>query len=237
MIPRVRKLSSFTKSIRTLWCGILLRLKPAPTFSRQKLWKLHFRSRSTQGGLAKNHFWLVATRKKRIREQPNYFWNMSLKPFSWAKNKGKLFLDEKSRRLLLARAALKFAIVEKKSSTFSTLVEPYRPKVPPMIRTLSINRLKHHLPKWKAISLFLPPTIFAKTSYLSHYMQKKRVVWHPKERLPIKLAVIRSENISVYTSFNNSIHRSGKVERTRHRCAHYFKRQDVTKHHICRMTR
>ena len=49
MIPRVRKLSSFTKSIRTLWWGILLRLKPAPTFSRQKLWKLHFRSLSTQG--------------------------------------------------------------------------------------------------------------------------------------------------------------------------------------------
>ena len=38
---------------------------------------------------------------------------MSPKPFSWAKNKGKLFLDEKSRGLLLARA-LKFAIVEKK---------------------------------------------------------------------------------------------------------------------------
>ena len=66
------------------------------------------------GGLAKNHFWLVATRKKRIREQPNYFRNMCPKPFSWAKNKGKLFLDGKSRGLLLARAALKFAIVEKK---------------------------------------------------------------------------------------------------------------------------
>ena len=36
---------------------------------------------------------------------------MSPKPFSWAKNRGKLFLDEKSRGLLLARAALKFAIV------------------------------------------------------------------------------------------------------------------------------
>ena len=63
------------------------------------------------------------------------------------KNRGKLFLDGKSRGLLLARAALKFAIVEKKSSIFSILVEPYRPRVPPMIRTLSINRLKHHLPK------------------------------------------------------------------------------------------
>ena len=39
---------------------------------------------------------------------------MCPKPFSWAKNKGKLFLDGKSRGLLLARAALKFAIVEKK---------------------------------------------------------------------------------------------------------------------------
>ena len=29
------------------------------------------------GGLGKNHFWLVATRKKRIREQPNYFSNES----------------------------------------------------------------------------------------------------------------------------------------------------------------
>ena len=59
------------------------------------------------GGLAKNHFWLVATRKKRIREQPNYFRNMCPKPFSWAKNKGKLFLDGKSRGPLLARVALK----------------------------------------------------------------------------------------------------------------------------------
>ena len=39
---------------------------------------------------------------------------MSPKPFSWAKNKGKLFLDGKLRGPLLARAALKFAIVEKK---------------------------------------------------------------------------------------------------------------------------
>ena len=82
-----------------------------------------------------------------------------------------------------------------KPAIFSTLVEPYRPTVSPMIRTLSINRLKHHLSKWKVISLFLPPTIFDKTSYLSHYMQEKRVAWHPKERLPMKLAVIRSENI------------------------------------------
>ena len=39
---------------------------------------------------------------------------MCPKPFSWAKNKGKRFLDGKSRGPLLARAALKFAIVEKK---------------------------------------------------------------------------------------------------------------------------
>ena len=58
------------------------------------------------GGLAKNHFWLVATRKMRIRDQPNYFLNMCPKPFSWAKNQGKLFLDGKSRGPLLARVAL-----------------------------------------------------------------------------------------------------------------------------------
>ena len=58
------------------------------------------------GGLAKNHFWLVSTRKKRIRDQPNYFLNMCPKPFSWAKNQGKLFLDGKSRGPLLARVAL-----------------------------------------------------------------------------------------------------------------------------------
>ena len=83
-------------------------------------------------------------------------------------------------------------------------------RVPPMMRTLSINRLKHHLPKWKVISLFLPPTIFDVTLYLSHYMQKERVAWHPKERLPMKLAAIRSENIEVYISFNNSIQGNGQ---------------------------
>ena len=60
-----------------------------------------------RGGLAKNHFWLVATQKKRIGEQLNYFWNMCPKPFSWAKNKRKLFSDGKSRGPLLARVALK----------------------------------------------------------------------------------------------------------------------------------
>ena len=60
-----------------------------------------------RGGLAKNHFWLVATQKKRIGEQLNYFWNMCPKPFSWAKNKRKLFSDGKLRGPLLGRVALK----------------------------------------------------------------------------------------------------------------------------------
>ena len=102
---------------------------------------------------------------------------------------------------------VKSAIAEKK---VSTLVEPYRPRVPRIIRTLSINRLKHHLPKWKVISLFLPPTIFDKTSYLPHFMQKERVALHPVERLPMKLAVIRSESIEIYTSFDNSIQGNGQ---------------------------
>ena len=58
------------------------------------------------GGHAKNNFWLVAKQKKRIGEQLNYFWNMCPKPFSWAKNKRKLFSDGKSRGPLLAGAAL-----------------------------------------------------------------------------------------------------------------------------------
>ena len=60
------------------------------------------------GGLAKNYFWLVATqkKKKKIGEQLNYLWNMCPKPFSWTKNKRKLFSDGKSRGALLARAAL-----------------------------------------------------------------------------------------------------------------------------------
>ena len=41
-------------------------------------------------------------------------------------------------------------------------------------------------------------------------MQKERVAWHPKERLPMKLAAIRSENIEVYISFNNSIQGNGQ---------------------------
>ena len=50
-------------------------------------------------------------------------------------------------QFLVSYAVLvKFAIVEKNSSIFSTLEEPHRPRVP-MMRTLSINGVKHHLPK------------------------------------------------------------------------------------------
>ena len=47
-----------------------------------------------RGGLDKNHFWLVATQKKGIGEQLNYFWNMCPKPFSWAKIKENFFPTE-----------------------------------------------------------------------------------------------------------------------------------------------
>ena len=39
---------------------------------------------------------------------------------------------------------------------------------------------------------------------------KKRVACHPKERLPMKLADIKSEKIEVYISFNNSIQGNGE---------------------------
>ena len=39
------------------------------------------------GVRAKNHFWLVATQKKRIGEQLNYFGNMCPKPFHGQKMK------------------------------------------------------------------------------------------------------------------------------------------------------
>ena len=61
-----------------------------------------------RGGLAKNHFWLVATQKKRIGEQLSYFLNMCHVAFSWAKCKRKMFSDGKSRGPLLTRAALDF---------------------------------------------------------------------------------------------------------------------------------
>ena len=79
-----------------------------------------------------------------------------------------------------------------------------------MMRTLSINRIKHHLPKWKVISFFLPLQQYISLNIMSLYMLKKRVAWHPKERLPMKLADIKSENIEVYISFNNSIQGNGK---------------------------
>ena len=41
-------------------------------------------------------------------------------------------------------------------------------------------------------------------------MQEERVAWHPKERLPMKLAVLRSENIEVYISNKNSIQGNGQ---------------------------
>ena len=39
---------------------------------------------------------------------------------------------------------------------------------------------------------------------------KKRAAWHPKKRLPMKLADIKSEKIEVYISFNNSIQGNGE---------------------------
>ena len=73
-----------------------------------------------RGGLAKNDFWLVAKQKKRIGEQLNYFLNMCPKPFSWAKNKRKLFSDGKSRGPLLARVALRRGY-QHPSNKFETL--------------------------------------------------------------------------------------------------------------------
>ena len=112
--------------------------------------------------------------------------------------------------------------LRQRSSIFPTLEKPHRPKVPPMMRTLSINRIKHHLPKPNDI----------RQNIMSLYMLKKRVAWQPKERLPMKLTVIKSENIEVYISFDNFIQGNGKRLRMRHRCAHCFKRQDVTKHPV-----
>ena len=63
-----------------------------------------------RGGLAKNHFWLVTTQKERIGEQLNYYRNICPKPFSWAKNKRKLFSDGKSKGPLLARVAHKLGL-------------------------------------------------------------------------------------------------------------------------------
>ena len=62
--------------------------------------------------------------------------------------------------------------LRQRSSIFPILEKPHRPKVPPMMRTLSINRIKHHLPKPKVISFFLP---------LQRYMTKYHVALHAKE--------------------------------------------------------
>ena len=72
-----------------------------------KILKLTLSITVRRGGLAKNDFWLVAKQKKRIGEQLNCFWNMCPKPFTWAKNKRKLFSDGKSWGPLLTGAALK----------------------------------------------------------------------------------------------------------------------------------
>ena len=45
---------------------------------------------------------------------------------------------------------------------------------------------------------------------MSLYMLKKRVAWQPKEQLPMKLTVLKSENIEVYISFDNFIQGNGK---------------------------
>ena len=62
--------------------------------------------------------------------------------------------------------------LRQRSLIFPTLEKLHRPKVPPMMRTLSINRIKHHLPKPKVISFFLP---------LQRYMTKYHVALHAKE--------------------------------------------------------
>ena len=54
----------------------------------------------------KNHSWLLATQKKGIGEQLNYFWYMCPIPSPWEKNKRTFFPDGKSRGPFLARAAL-----------------------------------------------------------------------------------------------------------------------------------
>ena len=102
----------------------------------------------------KNHFWLVATRKRELENNQTIFEICVLNPFPGQK-KGKNFFWTGSREdRSLRERFLSLQSWKKKSSIFSTLVEPYRPTVSPMIRTLSKNRLKHHLPKWKVISLF-----------------------------------------------------------------------------------
>ena len=75
------------------------------------------------GCLAKNQFWLAATRKKRIRKQPNFFWNMCPKPFSWLKNKGKLFFS-RSREDRSQRER-RFKVIWSVSNTIVRHTEPW----------------------------------------------------------------------------------------------------------------
>ena len=46
------------------------------------------------------HIMFVATQKKRIGEQLNYFWNMCPKPFPWTENKRTFFQREVERTAL-----------------------------------------------------------------------------------------------------------------------------------------
>ena len=100
---------------------------------------------------------------------------MCPKPFSWAKKRKKLFLDGKSRGPLFARAVLKFAIVEKK------VINIFYTRGTAPTYGISCDKdafekqIKAPSPKVKGNFSFFPPTIFDKTSYLPHYMQKKRV--------------------------------------------------------------
>ena len=90
-----------------------------------KIFEIYTFDRCSQGWSGQNHFGLVATQKKRIGEQLNHFWNMCPKPFSWAKNKRKVFSDGKSRGPLLASAALKTNIQKTWRTTMSCrLISP-----------------------------------------------------------------------------------------------------------------
>ena len=59
---------------------------------------------------------------------------------------------------------------------------------------------------------------------------KKRVAWHPKERLQMKLTDIKSENIEVYISFSKPIQRNGQNSLSEY-C---FKRQEMAYAGWCR---
>ena len=64
------------------------------------------------GGLAKNQFWLAATRKKReLENNQTIFQTCVLNPFQGQKIKENFFLDGKSRGSLLARTALNTSAV------------------------------------------------------------------------------------------------------------------------------